>query len=98
MVGVALLIYFLGGLLVGRMSAGETVNEPAVAGVLALVAVFVLQVTVGMVNIIGLVIGAPFCFGLAYMGGLLGERWQSAARRRRRARHPPGGAGGTTGS
>ena len=76
MAGVALLIYFLGGLLVGRMSKGRTVKEPAVAGVLGVVVIFVLQLFMGMVNIIGLIVGAPFCFGVAYLGGLVGEKWQ----------------------
>ena len=79
---VALTVYFLGGLLVGRMSHGHTVQEPAVAGVLGLAIVFVLQLFLGQVNVIGLVIGSPFCFGLAYIGGLLGERWQVWAQRR----------------
>ncbi len=82
---LALTVYFLGGLLVGRMSSGHTVQEPAVAGVLGLAIVFVLQLFLGMVNVIGLVIGSPFCFGLAYLGGLVGEKWQGWARRRARA-------------
>ncbi len=82
---LALTVYFLGGLLVGRMSNGRTVQEPAVAGVLGLAIVFVLQLFLGMVNVVGLVIGSPFCFGLAYIGGVVGERWQSWAHRRRRA-------------
>ncbi len=72
----ALSVYFVGGLLVGRMSQGQTVNEPAVAGVFSLLIVFVLQLQLGMVNVIGVVIGAPTCFGVAYLGGALGERWQ----------------------
>jgi hypothetical protein len=79
--GVALAIYFLGGLLIGRMSVGRTVKEPAVGGVLAVVGVFVFQLFLGQVNIAGLVIGAPFCFGVAYVGGLVGEKWQARVRR-----------------
>jgi hypothetical protein len=78
MAGVALLTYFLGGLLVGRMSKGRTVKEPAVAGVLAVVVIFVVQFFMGMVNIIGLIVGAPFCFGVAYLGGLVGEKLQGS--------------------
>jgi predicted MFS family arabinose efflux permease len=81
--GTALLIYFLGGLLIGRMSAGHSVKEPAVGGVLAITAIFVLQLLLGQVNIVGLVIGAPFCFGVAYLGGLAGEKWQDRVRRPR---------------
>lgn len=75
--GAALLIYFFGGVLVGRMSNGRTVKEPAVAGVLGVVVIFVLQLFVGQVNIVGLIVGAPFCFGVAYLGGLVGEKLQA---------------------
>ena len=74
--GVALLIYFLGGLFVGRLSKGHTVKEPAVAALVALVILFLLQLSQEMVNIVGLIVGAPFCFSVAYLGGLLGEKWQ----------------------
>jgi hypothetical protein len=77
----ALVIYFLGGLLVGRLSKGHTVKEPAVAAVLALVVLFLLQLAAGMVNIVGLVLGAPLCFGVTYLGGILGEKWQDRSRR-----------------
>ena len=80
---MALTCYFLGGLLVGRMSSGRTVQEPAVAGVVALAILFLLQLLIGMINIVGLVIGSPFCFGLAYLGGVVGERWQQWAHRAR---------------
>lgn len=84
MVGVALSLYFVGGVIVGRMSDGRTVKEPAVAAVLSLVLIVVLQFFAGMINIVGLVVGAPFCFGVAYLGGLAGERWQRAVASRRR--------------
>ena len=81
MAGVALLVYFLGGVLVGRMSKGHTIHEPAVAAVLALAIIFIIQLTAGMFNLVGLVVGAPICFGVAYLGGSLGEKWQDRARR-----------------
>jgi hypothetical protein len=84
--GTALGIYFLGGLLVGRMSRHHTVKEPAVAALISVVIVTALQLYLGMVNIVGLVIGAPVCFGVTYLGGLLGEKWQQAALGRRIAR------------
>ena len=85
MAGLGFLFYFVGGVLVGRMSAGHTVAEPAMAGVFGMIIVFVLQLTMGMVNIVGLIIGAPFCFGLAYLGGICGERWQRWAEHRARS-------------
>jgi MFS family permease len=84
--GVALAIYFLGGLLVGRMSRHHTVKEPAVAGVIAVAILTGLQLYLGMVNIIGLVLGAPVCFGVSYLGGILGEKWQEAVLGRRSSR------------
>lgn len=83
MASAALLVYFLGGLLVGRMSTGSTVKEPAVAGVLSLLIITGLQLKLGMLNIIGLVLGAPLCFGVAWLGGALGEKWQRGARKTR---------------
>ena len=79
MAGVALAVYFGGGVLVGRMSKGHTVREPAVAAVLALAVLFLLQLLAGMFNVVGLVVGAPFCFGVAYAGGVIGEKWQDRA-------------------
>jgi predicted MFS family arabinose efflux permease len=90
MAGVAIAIYFLGGLLVGRMSRHRTVKEPAVAGVISVAIVTGLQVFLGMVNIVGLILGAPVCFGVCYLGGILGEKWQEAVLGRRSARGSPG--------
>lgn len=77
--GVSLVIFFLGGVVVGRMSSGRTLKEPAVAAVLSLVVIFVLQLFLGMLNILGLIVGAPLCFALAYLGGYVGESWQERA-------------------
>jgi len=86
--GVPLGIYFFGGLLVVRWAPGRTIQEPAVAGIRALALLFVLQLFVGMLNIFGLLIGAPVSFGMAYFGGWVGELLQKWAdqRRSRRAR------------
>jgi len=79
--GTGLLVYFLGGLLVGRMSPRRTLREPAVASLLSLVAVFVAQLYLGQVNLLGLILGAPFCFGVAYLGAWFGEKWQAGVQR-----------------
>jgi hypothetical protein len=79
--GIPLAIYFLMGVIVGRMSSGRTIREPAVSALIGLLVVAALQYLAGMVNVFGIVFGAPFCFGLAYLGGWVGERWQSRARR-----------------
>ncbi len=87
MAGLSIAIYFLGGLLVGRMSRHRTVKEPAVAAVISVAILTGLQLYLGMVNIVGLVLGAPVLFGVCYLGGILGEKWQEAVlgRRARRA-------------
>ncbi|MDY0004151.1 MAG: zinc ribbon domain-containing protein [Polyangia bacterium] len=78
--------FFVGGILVGRMSAGVTLKEPAAAGAVACLIVFfvaknfvwagtqgyrVFDVQVGY-----LVLMLPLCVGLAYVGGWVGEKWQ----------------------
>ncbi len=78
-VGVSLGIFFVGGLLVGRLSPGRTIQEPAVAGVFGLVMVVALQLLVGMINIFGLLLGAPFSFAMSYLGGWVGEKWQTSS-------------------
>lgn len=82
-VGVSLGIFFVAGLLVGRLSPGRTIQEPAVAGVLGLLIVVALQLLVGMINIFGLLLGAPFSFAMSYLGGWVGEKWQTASERKR---------------
>ncbi|MCK5798198.1 MAG: hypothetical protein KAI47_13485 [Deltaproteobacteria bacterium] len=84
--GASLAIFWLGGLFVGRLSPGTTIQEPAVAGVLGLLIIVGLQLFAGMINIFGLILGAPFTFGMAYLGGWMGEVWQRFSERRR-ARH-----------
>lgn len=81
-----LVIFFSGGLIVGRLSPGRTIQEPAVAGLLGVVVLFGLQLLAGMINIFGLLIGTPFCFGMAYFGGWTGEAWQDWSERKRARR------------
>lgn len=74
--GLTLGICFVCGLVVGRLSLRRAVREPAVASVLAILAMSLLQLRLGMVNVGGAIIGAPLCFGAAYLGGRLGWRWR----------------------
>jgi len=80
--GLPLTVYFLAGVIVGRMSADRTVQEPAVAALLGVVVVAVLQYFAGMVNVFGVIFGAPACYAVAYLGGWLGERWQEWSEKR----------------
>ena len=81
MAAMALLVYFGGGVLVGCMSKGYIVRELVVVVVVVLGIIFLLQLSVGMFNIVGLVVGAPFCFGVSYLGAVAGERWQDRRHR-----------------
>ena len=83
--------FFVGGIVVGRMSAGVTLKEPAAAGALACVIVFAVAKTAIKVEATGvagksvlvfdleltsIVLMLPVCVGLAYVGGWVGEKWQ----------------------
>lgn len=78
--------FFVGGILVGRMSAGVTLKEPGAAGAVACLVVFFVaknfvwagapRVLVFDVKVNYLVLMLPVCVGLAYIGGWVGEKWQ----------------------
>lgn len=78
--------FFVGGILVGRMSAGVTLKEPAAAGAVACLVVFFVAksfIVAGVqgyrvfdVQVTYLVLMLPVCVGLAYVGGWVGEKWQ----------------------
>lgn len=79
---MGLLSYFLGGVVVGRLSPGITIREPAIASVLAILAD--LGVTIGtraaFPSLLGLVVALMLGLGLGYLGGKLGELWQERSR------------------
>ncbi len=83
--------FFVGGIVVGRMSAGVTLKEPAAAGAVACAIVFAVsktaiqvsiepagpeQVLVFDLQLSSIVLMLPVCIGLAYVGGWVGEKWQ----------------------
>ena len=78
--------FFVGGILVGRMSAGVTLKEPAAAGAVACLVVFFVaknfvwagaqKLLVFDVKVTYIVLMLPVCVGLAYIGGWVGEKWQ----------------------
>jgi hypothetical protein len=79
MLGLSLFIYFLGGMLTGRLSPGITMKEPATAGIFAGIAYFIFLVFIGgdfSVVIFSSIIGVPAFAGAAYVGGWVGEKWQ----------------------
>jgi hypothetical protein len=76
---IGLLSYFVGGVIVGRMSPGETVREPAVASLFAVGLNLVLNIAInGQVpSVLGIAIAAGLGFGLGLAGGKVGEAWQA---------------------
>lgn len=83
--------FFVGGIVVGRMSAGVTLKEPAAAGAVGCVIVFAVAKTAIKVEaahiaskavlvfdlqLTSIVLMLPVCVGLAYIGGWVGEKWQ----------------------
>jgi hypothetical protein len=88
--------YLFGGVLVGRMSSGHTIVEPALAAALPaatllgylLVRAYEELTASGIFWTVGLVaLGAVLaCFLVALLGGYLGERWQDWAIARRKAK------------
>lgn len=79
MLGLSLVVYFLGGMLTGRLSPGITMKEPATAGIFAGIGYFLFLLFIGgdfSVVIFSSIIGVPAFAGAAYVGGWVGEKWQ----------------------
>ena len=83
---VALGSFFVGGLLVGWLSPGETLAEPAVACVVAVVVNGLLAGLSGAQNLVGLVLAAAIGFGLGLLGAKVGERIQGDTTEKMRER------------
>ena len=66
--------FFIGGVVIGKMSPDKTIVEPAIAAILALLLLFiVVDINIFQANVIILMIHA---FMFALIGGYMGERWQ----------------------
>jgi hypothetical protein len=91
MVGVD---FFLAGIIIGRLSKGRTILEPAISAILALsLMVIIIPRGVGTWAFVLLVFSAPLIFGVGCLGGWLGELWQDAAERKKEAAVPSTGSG-----
>lgn len=78
--------FFLAGIVIGRLSRGRTILEPAIAAIIALSLMTILIPRgVGTWAFVMLVFSAPLIFGVGCLGGWIGELWQDAAERRRAA-------------
>jgi len=75
--------FFLAGIVIGRLSKGRTILEPAISAILALSLMTILIPRgVGTWAFVLLVFSAPLIFGVGCLGGWIGELWQTAAERR----------------
>ena len=78
---ISILSFFVGGVLIGRMSPGVTVKEAGIASLIAIalnVGVNAVQ-TGHMPNFIGIAIVAGIGYGLGILGAKVGEAWQRKA-------------------
>ena len=78
---VAFIAFFGGGLLVAYFSPGDTVKEPAIAAVLAIVFNAVVNISSSDAEvsggvIVGLVISGAVAFAFAMLGAKVGEKIQ----------------------
>ncbi|HEX59774.1 MAG TPA: hypothetical protein ENF26_06480 [Methanomicrobia archaeon] len=71
--------YLVGGMLIGRLSAGKTILEAGIAGALTvLIGAFALLRAGGIPASI-VAMASLLGFLIALLGGWLGEKWQEAA-------------------
>jgi hypothetical protein len=73
---VNVLIYLIGGFIVGRKSAGRTILEPGISALIAVIIGLLLTQTFTVGN---LLLGGLVPFAAGVLGGWLGERRQAAA-------------------
>jgi len=83
---ISVAIYFVAGLIVGRLSDGFTVKEPALASVIAAVINWALEYLVLQNVDVGIgyaLAGMALCAALGAAGGSAGETWQNRTREKR---------------
>lgn len=70
-------VYFLGGLITGYLSPGETIKEPAIGAVIVSVAGIIFDSTqAGMGTLPRMIIAGVIAFACAMFGATIGERMQ----------------------
>jgi hypothetical protein len=86
LIAMGAMTYFLCGLLIGRLSKGYTVKEPAFASIIACVINLALAVGQGTASggAFGAVVSCAIFGGLGALGGMLGEKLQARAQARER--------------
>ncbi|MFQ5800334.1 MAG: hypothetical protein ACE5HH_01270 [Candidatus Hydrothermarchaeales archaeon] len=70
---VSLIAFFIGGVMVGKHSPGKTIKEPAIAAVIAVAILLLLEREFTAQAFIK---GSVFPFVFALVGGYIGEKWQ----------------------
>jgi small-conductance mechanosensitive channel len=76
MLAVNILVFLIGGFIVGRKSAGRTILEPGISALIAVIIGLLLTQTFTLGN---LVLGGLLPFAAGVLGGWLGDRRQAAA-------------------
>jgi hypothetical protein len=76
MLAVNILVFLIGGFIVGRKSAGRTILEPGISALIAVIIGLLLTQTFTLGN---LLLGGLVPFAAGVLGGWLGERRQAAA-------------------
>ena len=79
---ISLLSFFVGGVVIGRMSPGETVREPGIASLIAIGLNVVINIidTGEFPGVLSIAIVAGIGYGLGVAGGKVGEAWQEASK------------------
>jgi hypothetical protein len=74
--GISLLCFFIGGYIIGKKSAGQTILEAGLAAVLAIVVALLLRGVKFPDDPVAIALGFGIPFLAALFGGWLGERAQ----------------------
>jgi hypothetical protein len=72
---INILSFLIGGFIVGLKSAGRTILEPGISGLIAVVIALLIS---GQLTALNLIIGGLVPFAAGVLGGWLGERRQAA--------------------
>jgi hypothetical protein len=73
--------YLVGGILIGRLSAGVTIWEAGIAGAITVIIGASALLFVGMIPIVAVITASLIGFVIAFLGGWIGEKWQAAAQK-----------------
>ena len=75
--------YLLGGILIGRLSAGKTIWEAGIAGAITTVISAPALLFAGGIQTTIVIVASLLGFAIAFVGGWIGEKWQESAQQKR---------------